>query len=238
MHRTILPILSCVVAVLLAGRSHADILSVSGSMTILTPPVSVAGEGITESSSTIFIIDEGVSIVPPGPPSLFVNAFGPGPHGDDPASLMMPPGAVFHSYLVHFDPAGGVVSLTGSVTFDPGEIIFGIQTHAPLLYTTDGPFGLPSVAYPGAFIATLGHLHAHGRTRHGSGAHLHGPRARAVVGGAVGRRCGDARSDSTRLRALAKRDMSAAFARGQFLPAARVRPSRALRVCVRAAWLA
>lgn len=155
MHRTFIRIASCIFAVLCLGRAHADIFAVSGAMTVLTPPVSVAGEGITESSATIFVIDEGISIVPPGPPALFVNAFGPGPHGESfPPSLVMPPGAVFHSYLVHFDPAGGIVSLTGSITFDPGETIFGIQTHAPLLYTTDGPFGNPSVAYPGAFIAT------------------------------------------------------------------------------------
>jgi hypothetical protein len=157
MRRTIIPILSCGLAVLCAGPTHADILSVSGAMSILAPPVSVAGEGITESSAAIFIIDEGVSIVPPGPPDLFVNAFGPGPHGDSfPPSLLLPPGSIFHSYLVHFDPAGGVVALTGGVTFDPGEVIFGIQTHTPLLYSTDGPFGHPSVVYPGAFISTRG----------------------------------------------------------------------------------
>jgi hypothetical protein len=155
MYRTIVLIASCILAMLSAGSTYADILSVSATMTILTPPVSVAGEGITESSTTIFVIDEGISVVPPGPPALFVNAFGPGPHGDSfPPSLMMPPGSVLHSYLVHFDPAGGIVSLTGTITFDPGETIFGIQTHAPLLYSTDGPFGDPSVVYPGAFIAT------------------------------------------------------------------------------------
>lgn len=157
MSRTIVVILSFLLAALSAAQTSADILSVSPSMTILTPPVSVAGEGITESSSTIFIIDEGVSVVPPGPPTLFVNAFGPGPHGDSfPPALALPPGAKFHSYLVHFDPAGGVVSLTGDVAFDPGELIFGIQTHTPLLYTTDVPFGSPLVVYPGAFIATRG----------------------------------------------------------------------------------
>lgn len=156
MHRTIVLTASCMLAVLSADSTYADILSVSGAMTISTPPVSVAGEGITESSSDILIIDEGVSIVPPGPPALFVNAFGPGPHGESPPppSLMLPPGSIFHSYLVHFDPAGGVVSLTGGVTFDPGETIFGIQTYAPLLYSTDGPFGNPSVVYPGVFIST------------------------------------------------------------------------------------
>jgi hypothetical protein len=154
MHRTIVLMASCILTVCCAGQARADILSVSGAMSILSPPVSVAGEGITESSATIFVIDEGISIVPPGPPDLFVNAFGPGPHGDDPASLMLPPGAIFHSYLVHFDPAGGVVSLTGGITFDPGETIFGIQTHSPLLYSTDGPFGDPSVVYPGVFIST------------------------------------------------------------------------------------
>ena len=155
MHRTIVPSALCILAVLCTGRSYADVLSVSGAMTILAPPVSVASEGVTESSSAIFIIDEGISIVPPSPPDLFVNAFGPGPHDDSyPPSLLMPAGMVLHSYLVHFDPAGGIVSLTGGVTFDPGEMIFGIQTHTPLLYSTDGPFGDPSVVYPGAFIST------------------------------------------------------------------------------------
>lgn len=155
MHRTIISIAPCLLAVLCASITRADISSVSGAMTILTPPVSVAAEGITESSSTIFIIDEGVSIVPLAPPTLFVNAFGPGPHGESfPPSAVLPPGMALHSYLVHFDPDGGVVSLTGSVTFDPGEIIFGIQTHTPLLYATDGFFGDPGVAYPVAFIST------------------------------------------------------------------------------------
>lgn len=136
---------------------RADIFMVSPGMTVLTPPVSVEGEGFTVSSSTIFIIDEGISTVPLGPPDLFVNAFGPGVHGGGfPPSALLPPGSAFHSYLVHFDPAGGVVSLTGSVTFDPGELIFGIQTYSPLLYTTDAAFGNPLVTYPAGFLSTRG----------------------------------------------------------------------------------
>lgn len=155
MYRITIPVLCCAFAVQCASPVQAAIFSVSGAMTILSPPVSVAGEGITESSSTIFIIEEGSTIVPGSPPDLFVNAFGPGSHGDSfPPSLTLPPGSLFNSYLVHFDPTGGVVSLTGTVTFDPGELIFGIQTHTPLLYTTDGPFGHASVTYPGAFIST------------------------------------------------------------------------------------
>jgi hypothetical protein len=153
MHRTSTSVI--VLGLLCTGPVQADIFSLTGAMAEITPPVSVADEGITESSSTIFIIDEGVSIVPPSPPALFVNAFGPGPHDDSfPPSLLMPPGSVFHSYLVHFDPSGGIVALAGSVTFDPGETIFGIQTYSPLLYSTDGPFGHPLVTYPGVFIAT------------------------------------------------------------------------------------
>ncbi|MBX3421676.1 MAG: hypothetical protein KF752_08980 [Pirellulaceae bacterium] len=148
--------LYCIVSLLYVGAARADIFAVSTTMTVVTPPVSVVGEGILESSTTMYIIDEGISIVPPGPP-LFVNAFGPGPHGGSfPPSLMLPPGAIFHSYLVHFDPAPGIVSLTGSVTFDPGETIHGIQTYSPLLYSTDGPFGNALVTYPGVFIATRG----------------------------------------------------------------------------------
>lgn len=158
MVRTALQV-ACWFVVLQSARwAQADILSVSGAMTILAPPVSVASEGITESSASIFIIDEGISIVPPSPPDLFVNAFGPGSHGGSfPPSLTLPPGAIFHSYLVHFDPVGpGIVALTGTVTFAPGETIFGIQTHTPLLYTTDAPFGHPFVTYPGAFDSTRG----------------------------------------------------------------------------------
>ena len=53
-----------------------------------------------------------------------------------------------HTYFVHFDPDGGVVMLTGSVTFDPGETIIGIQTHTPYLEFADPLVGDPMATYP------------------------------------------------------------------------------------------
>ena len=53
-----------------------------------------------------------------------------------------------HTYIVHFDPDGGVVELTGSVTFDPGETIIGIQTHTPYLDGSDAAVGDPLATYP------------------------------------------------------------------------------------------
>jgi hypothetical protein len=87
-----------------------------------------------------------------------LNVYGVGIHGDDPPPyLVVPAGTRVQSYLVHFDPVGSsFATLTGAVFFDPGETIIGIQTHTPLLYTTDGPLGDPLATYPGTFDAFRG----------------------------------------------------------------------------------
>jgi hypothetical protein len=106
-------------------------------------------EGATESSTTIAILDEGFSLLAA---DVFVNAFGPGPHGGTaPPLLLIPAGAFVKSYFVHFDPVG-FASATGAVFFEPGETIIGVQTHTPLLYATDAPLGHPLATYPDAFI--------------------------------------------------------------------------------------
>ncbi len=128
----------------------ADIAATSGAMIEIGSPVSFL-DGVTESSTSIFILDEGVTVLPV---PMDVNAFGPGPHDDSAVVLMtLPAGTPVHTYFVHFDPDGGVVALTGGVTFDPGEFIFGIQTHTPFLNFSDPIVGDPFATYPTGLLA-------------------------------------------------------------------------------------
>jgi hypothetical protein len=129
-----------------APPAQADIAFTTGAMTQIFAPVSFVS-GDTESSTTIAILDEGVSVLPA---DTFVNAFGVGVHdGTAPPYLLVPMGTRVHSYIVHFDPIGSsFATLSGSVFFDPGETIIGVQTHTPLLYDTDAPLGHPMATYP------------------------------------------------------------------------------------------
>lgn len=130
-----------------AQHAHAAIASVTGAMTPIAPPPSLV-IGALESSTAMFIIDEGTSFVPPAP--LFVDGFGPGPQFPAGPLAVLPAGLPIHTYIVHFDPVGGgFATVSGSVTFDPGEIIVGLAMHTPYLDATDGfPIGLPAVIYP------------------------------------------------------------------------------------------
>jgi len=148
MHTT-LRLIPCLGALAAAAPAFADIAFTTGAMVEVAAPISFVG-GATESSSSIIILDEGVHTLTA---DVFVNAFGPGSHGDDPPPyLLIPAGTVVQSYHVHFDPVGGVfATLTGAVFFEPGEFIIGVQTHTPLLYAADGVVGHPLATYPGAF---------------------------------------------------------------------------------------
>jgi hypothetical protein len=135
----------------LANQAVADIAFTTGAMTEIAAPVSFT-TGATESSTSIAILDEGITVLAS---DVEVNAYGIGIHGDDPPPyLIVPAGTRVQSYLVHFDPVGsGFATATGAVFFDLGETIIGVQTHTPLLYTTDGPLGHPLATYPGVFDA-------------------------------------------------------------------------------------
>ncbi len=138
-------VLLCGLTFLLAQPAAADILSTTGAMTEIAAPASFA-DGVLESSTEIVILDEGTTVLPG---DVVVNAFGPGVHTGSIASTTIIPGGTWvHSYIVHFDPDGGVVTLTGDVFFDPGETIVGIQTHSPLLDFTDAIAGGPPPIYP------------------------------------------------------------------------------------------
>ena len=127
------------------AAARADIISTSGAMVEIFAPVSLLS-GVTESSTSIGILDEGLTVLPGDLP---VNAVGPGTftYSSGP-TVFIPMGTLVHTYIVHFDPDGGVVALTGGVMFDPGEIILGIQTHTPLLDASDAVVGDPMVIYP------------------------------------------------------------------------------------------
>ncbi len=134
----------------MASQAAAAIVSTTGAMTEIFAPVSFL-EGATESSTSIVILDEGMTVLPS---DVSVNAFGPGTHdGSAPPYLMIPAGTLVNSYLVHFDPIGSTfTTLTGAVFFEPGETIIGVQTHTPLLYSTDAMLGDSMATYPDTFI--------------------------------------------------------------------------------------
>lgn len=126
-------------------RAAADILLTTGAMVEISAPVSLL-EGGSETSALMQILDEGLTLLPAALP---VNAVGPGTFtGSSGPVAFIPSGTVVHTYIVHFDPAGGVVALMGGVTFDPGEFILGIQTHTPLLDFSDPIVGHPMAMYP------------------------------------------------------------------------------------------
>ncbi len=137
-----------------ASQAAADILFTTGAMTEIAAPPSFV-EGALESSTEIVILDEGSKSLPV---DVTVNAFGVGVHDGSTASLTtVPGGTLVHSYIVHFDPiGGGFATLTGAVFFDPGETIVGIQTHTPLIDSTDAIAGHPTPTYPTALYATRG----------------------------------------------------------------------------------
>ncbi len=116
---------------MLANQANGNILFTTGAMTPIPAPVSFVTDA-TESSTSIAILDEGVSVLPG---NVFVNAYTVGVHGDTPPPYLMVPSATrVHSYFVHFDPIGSsFATLTRAVFFDPGETIIGVQTHTPLL---------------------------------------------------------------------------------------------------------
>jgi len=138
----------------LGNQAIADIAFTTGAMTEISAPVSFV-TGDTESSTSIAILDEGITVLSA---DVELNVYGVGVHGDDPPPyLTVPAGLRVQSYLVHFDPVGSsFATLTGAVFFEPGETVIGIQTHTPLLYTTDGPLGHPLATYPGTFDAFRG----------------------------------------------------------------------------------
>lgn len=134
-----------VMSFMLVSQAQAGILFTTGAMTPISAPVSFL-EGATESSTLIGILDEGVTLLPV---EIAVNAVGAGTHtGSSSSHLIIPAGSMVHTYIVHFDPDGGVIMLTGSVFFDPGEIILGIQTHTPYLDLYDSVVGDPLATYP------------------------------------------------------------------------------------------
>jgi len=136
---------SVLLAALFAQQASAVIVSTTGAMTEVGAPISLL-EGDSESSSAILILDEGITLLGS---DIFVNAVGPGLHsGSSGTPIAISSGSLVQTYIVHFDPAGGVVALSGDVFFSPGEIILGIQTHTPLLDAADGIVGHPMASYP------------------------------------------------------------------------------------------
>ncbi len=120
-------------------------MSTTGAVTETSSPISFLS-GATESSTEILILDEGTTVLPS---DIFINAIGVGLHsGSAGAPVAIASGTLVHTYILHFDPAGGVVTLAGDVFFDPGETILGIQTHTPYLDGSDAVVGDLMAIYP------------------------------------------------------------------------------------------
>jgi len=136
--------LFCLLSSAFTNQAFGAILFTTGSMLETTPLLSFVG-GDTESSTEILIAFEGTTVLPI---DIFVNAVGPGTFtGSSFPATTISAGTTVHSYFVHFDPLGGAfTTLTGSVFFEPGETILGIQTHTPLLDGAD-----PAVGGPGTY---------------------------------------------------------------------------------------
>ncbi|MGH0028927.1 MAG: PEP-CTERM sorting domain-containing protein [Myxococcota bacterium] len=134
-----------VLALVVSGPAGSVIVSTSGSLVETTSPISLL-EGDTESSTEFVILDEGPTVLSG---EIFVNKVGPGLHtGSSGTPIPIATGTLVNTYIVHFDPAGGVITLSGGVTFEPDEIILGIQTHTPWLDGADGIVGDPMTTYP------------------------------------------------------------------------------------------
>lgn len=132
---------------LIAPQARSAIFATSGAMSVITAPVSLVVGGF-ESSTTISILDEGAKFLPI---TVVIDVAGPGTFDatpGTPSSILT--GTFVHTYLVHFDPVGDAfATLTGGVTFDPGETIAGIQIlPASLDMSQVPPIPHPSATYP------------------------------------------------------------------------------------------
>lgn len=136
------------IAGFMAAHAQAGVMMTTGALSVTAPPASFA-EGSTESSTGFVILDEGVKVLPS---DVTVNAFGVGVFTGSTAMLAtLPKDSLVQTYFVHFDPVGSMfATVTGAVFFDPGQIILGIQTHTPLIDSTD-LLGHPTPTYPTGF---------------------------------------------------------------------------------------
>jgi hypothetical protein len=104
--------------------------------------------GAYESSTSIFVLDEGADFMPS---TLTLDVAGAGTYDASPGTpSFLTVGTFAHSYYVHFDPVGsGFATATGAVFFEPGENIVGIQIlPASLDMTQVPPIPHPTPVYP------------------------------------------------------------------------------------------
>jgi hypothetical protein len=135
------------VPALLATAAGAAVVSVTGSVEVVSPPASVAA-GSYESSN-IRVWNEQQNVTLSAPVSVDISSSGNYVIGATPLSAnTIAAGTCVNVHYVHFDPvATGFQSASGSVRFD--DSILGVLVTDAGLASTNG-FGVPPTSYLGA----------------------------------------------------------------------------------------
>jgi hypothetical protein len=135
---------------------NAGILTTSAGVVVLgSPPPSVELNQL-ESNTDIFVFQERANFTLPAP--LPVDVTLPGTYDElsdaPPPPSFLPPGMVVNSYFVHADAdlpllsTGFVTYPNRSITFDPTEVVIGIQFRNLTLILSHPLIGAPGTAYP------------------------------------------------------------------------------------------
>ena len=129
---------------IVAQNSHAEILAISGDITLISPPASAQLEQLTnENQISGFSERQGLVLAS----DLSVSAVAPGAYGAAAGGSLVA-GSVVSSYLFHADTLANLVSGTqmrATVTFD--ELVLGVVFERDLLNSSDVIFGSPLTSY-------------------------------------------------------------------------------------------
>ncbi len=131
---------------LAATPAAAAVIGTTGAISEIAAPASTL-EGALDSNTQIFLFAEQASVTLASALSVDVNAPGTYSNGNPPVagSGQIAAGTLVDSYFVHFNPASGNQTLTGSVTFDTD--ILGVLVLTAALSGSDAGLGGPGTVY-------------------------------------------------------------------------------------------